>query len=317
MREEGHLRSHKVAASTPKQSDDVLYTDIPCSSNGRTVSLKNTDRLQVPIAQCGSVVKLRPIHLDNARRSSTLSLVQHPTWKLSSVSLILDEWFTARFTILQIAFIPWIWSSIRGGSVGSGSLCPIGHVSPALHNIISSGLGVAQRQKDIAKTQVFPRKSNKWTRDQKNNVSLLTPCRDKGAWKGWVSYRRSCVTMPVNDRDCPRISLRERRSLLQWRWNNHSLANKDCHCPACQLSHTTGCVGNSILGVMTPDVRGADSCADPSTRKEEWGVSSISTWKPGALWITYASTSALQPSFGAWNQSNLLLGSHDGIMEYD
>jgi len=151
MREEGHLRFHKVAASTSKQSDDVLYADwstpcIPCSSNGRTVSLKNTDRLQVPIAQCGSIVKLRPINLDSARRSSILSLVQHPTWK---PSMSLDPSLTQYVVcvadprrVIHLLDLPFfktpsyrgsIGSSIRGGSVGSGSLCPIGHVSPTFH----------------------------------------------------------------------------------------------------------------------------------------------------------------------------------------
>jgi len=46
---------------------------------------------------------------------------------------------------------------------------------PFICIIISSGLGIAKRQKDFAKTQVFPRTSNKWTQDQKNNISLLTP----------------------------------------------------------------------------------------------------------------------------------------------
>jgi len=209
MREEGHLRSHKVAASTPKQSDDVLYTDwstpcIPCSSNGGQ-------------------------SLDSARRSSTLSLVQHPTWKPSmSLDPSLTQYVVWVADPRRVIHCSIYHSSKRLHTVDQlgqaseevqSALAPYALLAmclrPFTHNIISSGLGVAKRQKDFAKTQVFPRKSNKWTRDQKNNISLLTPCRDKGTWKGWGSYRRSCVAMPVNNRDCPRISRRGRRSLLQ------------------------------------------------------------------------------------------------------
>ena len=90
---------------------------------------------------------------------------------------------------------------------------------PFIRIIISSGLGVAKRQKDFAKTQVFPRTSNKWTQDQKKqhqpSDTCSRPYRDKGAWKGWGSYRRSCVAVPVNDRDCPRISLWRRRQIQE------------------------------------------------------------------------------------------------------
>lgn len=226
MREEGHLRSHNrlsvpVAASTPKQSDDGGFDPQWCSLCGlehsihysmRSIFVKWEDSLSQEhrsftgsnctiAAQSGSIVKLRPMNLDSARRSSTLSLVQHPTWEPSmSLDPSLTQYVVCvadpRLTIevrrvIHLLDLPFFKTPSYRGSVfpldqlGQASeevqsaLAPYALLAmclrPFIRNIISSGLGVAKRQKDFAKTQVFPRKSNKWTQNQKNNISLLTP----------------------------------------------------------------------------------------------------------------------------------------------
>jgi len=152
-------------------------------------------------AQNGSIVKLRPINLDSAQRSSTLSSVQHPTWK-SSMSLdpsltqyvvcVADPRLTLEVRrVIHLLHLPFFRTPSYRGSVfpldqlGQASeevqsvLAPYALLAmclrPFIRNIISSGLGVAKRQKDFANMQVFSRKSNKWTQGQKHNISLLTP----------------------------------------------------------------------------------------------------------------------------------------------
>ena len=205
------MRSHKVAASTPKQSDDGEFDPQWCSLCGLEHSIhcmfvKWEDSLSQEhrsftgsncaiAAQSGSIVKLRPINLDSARRPSTLSLAQHPTWEPSMsldssltqyVVCVADPRLTLEVRrVIHLLDLPFFKTpSYRGSAfpldqLGQASeevqsaLAPYALLAmclrPFIRNIISSGLDVAKRHKDFAKTQVFPRKSNKWTRDQKQH----------------------------------------------------------------------------------------------------------------------------------------------------
>jgi len=222
MREEGHLCSQNrlsvpVAANTPKQKDDGELDPQWCSLCGlehsiHSMFVKWEDSLSQEYrsitgsncaiaAQNGSIVKLRPINLDSAQRSSTLFSVQHPTWKPSMsldpsltqyVVYVADPRLTLEVRrVIHLLHLPFFKTPSHRGSIfpldqlGQASeevqsvLAPYALLAmclrPFIRNIISSGLGVAKRQKDFVKTQVLARKSNKWNQDQKNNISLLTP----------------------------------------------------------------------------------------------------------------------------------------------
>jgi len=106
-------------------------------------------------AQSGSIVKLRPINLGSTWRSSTLSLVQHPTWKPSmSLDSSLTQYVVCvanpRLTlevrrVIHLLDIPFFKTpSYRGSAFPldqlsqvseevQSALAPIGHVSPTLH----------------------------------------------------------------------------------------------------------------------------------------------------------------------------------------
>ena len=166
------MRSHKVAASTPKQSDDRDFDPQWCSLCGLEHSMDSmfikwedslsqehrsfTDSNCAIAAQSGSIVKLRPINLDSARRSSTLSLVQHPTWKPSMrldssltqyVVCVADFRLTLEVRrVIHLLDLPFFKMPSYCGSafpldqLGQASeevqsaLAPyIGHVSPTLH----------------------------------------------------------------------------------------------------------------------------------------------------------------------------------------